>query len=542
MKIWTGLFAILFLVIAMSASAVAVEQLDQYQNTDSNNTHGMMPGKDGVLAQTFTAGVTGNLTRIVLRTKAFVGPADPVTVEIRDTVNGAPGVNILGSSTVDVDFPDLAGCANQIYPVLPHIEDCFVLVNFSFEIPVIIGESYAIYSNTKNVSFSTLNNNPYSGGQFFSSSDGGANWNDNAYFDPDMYFETYVEAGMVVVPDMTAPNITNVITAAFFSCGIDGRTISVNFDSDEFPINATFELFHENGSLVDTDGPIEIASSDETGLQYTIPLGIENGTYVLNMTASDISGNSVEVFLRNVTVCIAPPVISDTTAPTITNIVTDPSPIVNNGSEQNVTINFTSSEHPVNVSLDLVCNESINDSLHVGRFNNFNISFVYVIPANLSEGICTIRVAISDDSLNAEAYDISDVNVSYPVEPVVPVVPVVPVTPSGGGPSDSTGTGGGFMICENWTECDSGIQTRVCNDGDVVKERVCVSIEMEDVAPSSNNGTSSGSGGDNGDGGGFFSLITGAVIGGTAGTVGLGIIILLVIVALIIVLWKRRKK
>jgi hypothetical protein len=95
---------------------------------------------------------------------------------------------------------------------------------------------------------------------------------------------------------ITEPNVT-----------CTANNCSVNFTSNEFPINVTFNLYNNATlSLVDSQGPTVIASNSQLPINYSIPQNLNDGIYKLNMTVQDSYGNSVTQFLEYITVSVSP--------------------------------------------------------------------------------------------------------------------------------------------------------------------------------------------------------------------------------------------
>ncbi len=99
-----------------------------------------------------------------------------------------------------------------------------------------------------------------------------------------------------VTLDTTAPNVTNMTTDPE-NVTNDGneQDINVSFNSSEYPLEITFNLYDSGNNLEDTQGPTTVNDSSELPITYTIPAGLDDGTYALNMTAVDNAGNSVTV-------------------------------------------------------------------------------------------------------------------------------------------------------------------------------------------------------------------------------------------------------
>ncbi|MBN1385668.1 hypothetical protein JW968_01680, partial [Candidatus Woesearchaeota archaeon] len=123
---------------------------------------------------------------------------------------------------------------------------------------------------------------------------------------------TYTNFTIQDVIDMIPPNLTNITSEPISPVLNNGseENISVNLTSDEYPINVTFLLYNWSGVIVDVQGPHVVQNSSVLPLTYTVPLGLADGNYTLNLTATDQYNNSVEVFVAVIEV-----VYPDTTPP-----------------------------------------------------------------------------------------------------------------------------------------------------------------------------------------------------------------------------------
>ncbi|MFC1685886.1 hypothetical protein ACFLZZ_02575 [Nanoarchaeota archaeon] len=125
---------------------------------------------------------------------------------------------------------------------------------------------------------------------------------------------------------------------------------------------------------------------------YTTPVyrTFAEGSTTLIAYANDTGGNtgsdSVTFFV-------------DTVAPVISNATTTPSlPISNNGSAQNLIVNFTSSEYPINVTFNLYDSTgSVADTSIVVLTGVSDLPANYTIPANLSEGDYSLNMTAEDN-------------------------------------------------------------------------------------------------------------------------------------------------
>ncbi|MBR9682487.1 MAG: hypothetical protein GOV02_02325 [Candidatus Aenigmarchaeota archaeon] len=89
------------------------------------------------------------------------------------------------------------------------------------------------------------------------------------------------------------------------------ENISVNLGSSKYPINVTFILYNSTGHLVHSQGPIQLNNASMLPTNYTIPAGLPDGTYSLNMTSNDSVGNNQTDFLGNFTIDSIPPIIQN---------------------------------------------------------------------------------------------------------------------------------------------------------------------------------------------------------------------------------------
>jgi hypothetical protein len=126
----SGLAAALVLGISGSASAGT---LDQHQDNQTN-APALFGNADGPqsLAQTFTAGITGQLDQLDLMLEKLGNPPSPITVEIRRTSAGAPGPLSAVLATAGVPTSSVGTSL------------AFVSVPITPAVPVSAGTQYAI--------------------------------------------------------------------------------------------------------------------------------------------------------------------------------------------------------------------------------------------------------------------------------------------------------------------------------------------------------------------------------------------------------------
>jgi hypothetical protein len=179
------------LSLAASASPAAAGTLDQQQTEGSVSA---AVDSDQSLAQTFTAGLSGEVDQVDLKLGKAPSPSAPLSVEIRDVSSGVPGSMVLASQSVPTSsVPSSAA---------------FVSISFGAPAPVVAGTQYAIvaYSatNTSNSYFwsESISSNPYAAGTaYVTPSSPPTTWSTVGSGSADFAFKTYV--ALPVTP--TAP-------------------------------------------------------------------------------------------------------------------------------------------------------------------------------------------------------------------------------------------------------------------------------------------------------------------------------------------------
>ncbi|MCK5449343.1 hypothetical protein KAI32_00590 [Candidatus Pacearchaeota archaeon] len=246
--------------------------------------------------------------------------------------------------------------------------------------------------------------------------------------------------------------------------------------------------------------------STECNSSHTYVVSAEKGDYFGSESASDID----EFGIGGVDVAIIEKVVIGTT--TISGIIYNLTNDVIEDASVTVTCNY------VDASVTL---SNIDGSYSVDFSESVcNISHVFSVFAEKGEYNGT------NESLNVIDGTVANVVIEK-AEAVTPPIVIVPATYSSGG----SGGGSTNYICEEWSECIDGLQTKACNNNSITSRSCIVEIEeeveelgtseigledeeLEDVAPT------------------FFSMITGAVTGaaGTAG--GIAAISVFIILAL----------
>lgn len=108
-------------------------------------------------------------------------------------------------------------------------------------------------------------------------------------------------------------------------------------------------------------------------------------------------------------------ILGDTTAPVITNIVTNPAmPFINNGSTQRISIQFNSSEYPV-TSILLLYNSANALVTSQGPFTitaTSGLPITFTIPGGMFNGTYTLKMSAADESGNTAIVTIGQFTVA----------------------------------------------------------------------------------------------------------------------------------
>ncbi len=221
-------------------------------------------------------------------------------------------------------------------------------------------------------------------------------------------------AGNFTILDVNVPVLTSIIVTPSLPVYNNGseQNLTVNFTSSEYPINVTFDVYYTNGTFVYTQGPVSLSNSSALPLTFTIWNNLTDNTYLLNITASDMDGNNNTYALGNFSV--------DSVLPYASNIVSSPAlPLYNNGSSTTISVNFTSSEYPVNFTFNLYNNTGgrVNYSSTVRLNSSANLPRIYTLPA-LPQDNYTLNFTMVDLAGNTNS---SNVGIIY-IDTVSPVI------------------------------------------------------------------------------------------------------------------------
>ncbi|MBX4212170.1 hypothetical protein KW787_01795 [Candidatus Pacearchaeota archaeon] len=108
--------------------------------------------------------------------------------------------------------------------------------------------------------------------------------------------------------DVTPPVITNVnVTPSLpftFNLTIPGletcQNFQITFTSNEYPLNVTVNLFKDGDGLIDSMKYPPLNNSGDLPIVYATPMDLRVGSYTLNLTAADKSGNAVTITLGKI--------------------------------------------------------------------------------------------------------------------------------------------------------------------------------------------------------------------------------------------------
>jgi methionine-rich copper-binding protein CopC len=185
------------------------------------------------------------------------------------------------------------------------------------------------------------------------------------------------------------------------------QQILLDFSSNFFPVSVIFNLKNSN-NLIDTQGPISRTSSTES-ITYNLPSNLEEGTYNLEAV---IARDNDQVTIQLGEIIIEKnkeePANNQTNLQ-ITNITTSPSlPLINNRSEQEITLTFNSNIFPLAIVLGLFdSQENLIDLTDISIISNNTSQPVisYTIPADLSEGSYFLVTSIETLEENPQIFE-----------------------------------------------------------------------------------------------------------------------------------------
>jgi chitodextrinase len=255
-----SLAALLTLSLTLPARA-ATDSLDQYQLV----TTSLEPAS--LMAQTFTAGVTGQVDRISL---AADTAGVKMTIQIQSVSGGAPSGTVLGTTS----FQGTLTCCRRFHDF-----------TFAPAVPITAGAQYAIVVKTTQGQLKWYDSggfDGYAGGQLYLSlSSTTVGWLSGVQWGLDFAFETWVVAGNVnQAPTVSADSST--ITVNEGTAPANTGSFS-DADGDTVAITATAGTVTETGSSSGTWSWTQPASDEASGQTITITADDGHG---LNSTTS----------------------------------------------------------------------------------------------------------------------------------------------------------------------------------------------------------------------------------------------------------------
>ncbi len=218
--------------------------------------------------------------------------------------------------------------------------------------------------------------------------------------------------------DTTPPSITNITTnpsLPLFNNGSQQNLIT-NFTSNEFPINITFRLYNSTGAIVNITGPTQVNNQSQLPVNFTIPTGLTNGNYTLNMSSVDNSGNT--------NISILGIIIVDTITPQITNVNTSPTlPLTNNGTAQNISVNFTSNEFPIDATFRLYNSSGsvVNITGPIRINSSSQLPVIFTVPTTLSNGDYPLNLTITDLAGNSNVTNAGTITINITTLTIVSI-------------------------------------------------------------------------------------------------------------------------
>ena len=200
------------------------------------------------------------------------------------------------------------------------------------------------------------------------------------------------------------------------------QNIEVTFDSAYLPLNATLSLLDSNLSLVQSVTS-SFNNSTVLSILLTIPSDLEDGDYYLVLNAfNDQYSNKYPlglVYIKDIADNI----------PLIIDLVTFPSlPSSNIHPGENITVDFTTSEGDINISLYLYKDDLLISSSFYSIQGNNGLPLVYTIP-DVSSGNYELRMSVSDLLGHVNSVSLGTLSILQETQP----------GPSGSG----SGSGGG---------------------------------------------------------------------------------------------------
>jgi PKD repeat protein len=245
--------------ISLPAQAAAADSVDQAQTISTSFQ------RLGTMAQTFTAGVTGQLDRVSLASDTSFGSVK-LTVQIQSvTAAGVPSGTILGSSA----FQGTVICCRQFHDFA-----------FSPAVHITAGTQYAIVVRVTVGLFTWYDSwifNAYPGGQLYVGCTGCA-WLTGSQYGMDFTFKTWVAINTNKAPVLAADSATVTVTEGTAPANTgtysdpDGDTVALTASAGTVTKTGTSTgtwSWSQAGSDEPTTATITVTADDGNGLSTT---------------------------------------------------------------------------------------------------------------------------------------------------------------------------------------------------------------------------------------------------------------------------------
>jgi hypothetical protein len=213
-----------------------------------------------LMAQTFTAGVTGQVDRVSLASDTSFGFVR-LTVQIQSVTGGAPSGTVLGSSS----FSGTVTCCRQFHDFA-----------FSPAVPVSAGTQYAIVVNVSVGLFTWYNSwifNGYPGGQLYVSCLG-CTWLTGSNFGQDFAFKTWVAVSTNHAPVLAA----------------DNAAVSVNEGTKPTNTGTFSDADGDTVTITASAGAVTKSGTTSGTWSWSQPAGDEAALETITLTADDGKG------------------------------------------------------------------------------------------------------------------------------------------------------------------------------------------------------------------------------------------------------------
>jgi hypothetical protein len=214
----------------------------------------------GLMAQTFTAGVSGDVDRVSLASDTSFGFVK-LTVQIQSVSGGAPSGTVLGSSS----FQGTVTCCRQFH-------------DFAFTpgVPVTAGTQYAIVVNVIVGQFTWYNSwifNAYLGGQLYVGCLG-CSWLTGSVYGQDFTFETWVAISTNHAPVLAS----------------DNASVTVNEGTKPTNTGTFSDADGDTVAITASAGTLTQSATSAGTWAWSQPAGDEAASQTITLTANDGKG------------------------------------------------------------------------------------------------------------------------------------------------------------------------------------------------------------------------------------------------------------